>query len=165
MGAELARYLFGESGYRLCAGHCQDSGLPQSSMYLPDKRSWAEAPTWWLVLNCLVEPPIHGKDPIFTHIKKFKAWTAANMGRSTPLDTHNAFLKMVRNGGTLGAERVDRSSLIHKMGSDDPLLRYDFPITRMVEDASICDIEDEDFGAAVRQIAEKIGGDHEDGDR
>ncbi len=58
LGAEIALYLFGEKGFKLCAGHDNYSGYKKSLLYKPDKYSWYIAPKWWLKFNIIFEPKI-----------------------------------------------------------------------------------------------------------
>ena len=54
-GAEIAGWLFGLKGWKLCAGHCIASGWPRSALLFPDKASWIYQPKWRLALYHLVE--------------------------------------------------------------------------------------------------------------
>ncbi len=58
LGARVARWLFGEKGYLLVAGHNAYEGQPQSALYFPDKYSWVIAPTWWMMSNTWFEPKL-----------------------------------------------------------------------------------------------------------
>lgn len=55
MGAVIARWLCGEKGFKLCAGHTNKSGYLLSALKLADKYSWVVAPLWWLHSNDRVE--------------------------------------------------------------------------------------------------------------
>lgn len=99
LGADIARKLFGLGGYRLVAGHCKASGVPQSRLYLADKVSWSLAPTWWLVWQCLVEPKLQGKTPILEHVRRFREWAAVNAARTEPRETHEGYLELRHQRG------------------------------------------------------------------
>ena len=48
LGANLARSLFGQKGYDLCAGHTKESGLPVSKLYIPDKACSLYVSKWFM---------------------------------------------------------------------------------------------------------------------
>jgi hypothetical protein len=79
LGAHIARALFGQRGYALCAGHAANSGEPESMMYKADKLSWAIAPLAFILANAVVEPRLNqsGRSKL-THARNFKQWATAN---------------------------------------------------------------------------------------
>lgn len=58
LGARIARFLFGQKGYNMIAGHDRSSGYPESKLYRADKYAWFICPRWVLVWNCFVEPKL-----------------------------------------------------------------------------------------------------------
>jgi len=61
LGAKVAKFLFGQKGYDLVAGHNPYEGSPRSKLFKPDKYSWVIAPTWWMVTNTLFESKLQRK--------------------------------------------------------------------------------------------------------
>lgn len=61
LGAKIARFLFGQKGYDLVAGHNPYSGAPKSQLYDADKYSWVIAPTWWMMSSCIFERRLQRK--------------------------------------------------------------------------------------------------------
>lgn len=102
LGAKLARRLFGEKGYALAAGHCNNSGEPRSLLYKADKYSWWLAPVWWIKLNYLVEPKINAGVPINLACNRFKAAVKANIDAGYETDTHQIYLNWVKEKKEVG---------------------------------------------------------------
>jgi len=97
LGAALCRAILGEQSYRLAAGHCPvQSGCQESALYRPDKRSWALAPRWWLVLNALAEPKLRAPGvSLKSHVDTFKnAVTRNTSSTGSWEDTHSIYLRM-----------------------------------------------------------------------
>ena len=61
LGAKVAKYLFGQKGYDLIAGHNPYNGMDKSLLFEPDKYSWVIAPVWWMMSNCIFEPKLQRK--------------------------------------------------------------------------------------------------------
>lgn len=57
LGARIAKFLFGQKGFNLCAGHCEYSGLPRSKLYKPDKMSQLH-PYLWSYIYQTFEPKL-----------------------------------------------------------------------------------------------------------
>jgi len=92
LGAALAGALFWEKGYELTAGHCKYSGIPESPMYKADKYSWLLAPTWWLWLNTIAEPPLRMGYSRMDAIRAFRAQVKKSIESGEFAETHSFFL-------------------------------------------------------------------------
>jgi hypothetical protein len=68
LGAKIAKYLFGDKGFNLCAGHCEYSGYPLSKLYKPDKMSQLH-PYLWSFIYQAFEPKLTTGFP-----SKKKSW-------------------------------------------------------------------------------------------
>ena len=89
LGAKIARLLFGEKGFLLIAGHVTKSPYPRSKLYLPDKRSWLEAPDWWLLSNSLIEDfETNASLP-----KNWKRLVRENIENGCPKGSHELYLE------------------------------------------------------------------------
>lgn len=64
LGAQICGELFGGDYYLFVLGHsvtaAKKHGIAVSKLEAPDDYSWILAPDWWLRLNQLVEPQLHG---------------------------------------------------------------------------------------------------------
>jgi len=78
-------------GYRLCAGHTQESGFPESKLARADKRSWLVAPMIWLWWNYWVE--WYGTGVRSTLPPLWKKLVAANLAQEKPVDNHQLYIK------------------------------------------------------------------------
>ena len=61
LGAKVSRFLFGQKGYDLVAGHNPYNGTAKSALHDPDKYSWVIAPVWWMITNTWFEPKLQRK--------------------------------------------------------------------------------------------------------
>lgn len=95
LGAEIAGYLFGNAGYKLCAGHDSNSGIPQSKLHKPDKYSRLLEPTWLLVLERIIEPEIRRAGG-FRGIREFRKRLKKNIEIGDFSPTHDIFMEMSR---------------------------------------------------------------------
>jgi len=93
LGAEIAGCLFGDDGYKLCAGHDANSGLPQSKLHKPDKYSRLLEPAWLLVLERIIEPEIRRAGG-FHGIAEFRERLRKNIDSGKFNPTHDIFLEM-----------------------------------------------------------------------
>lgn len=94
LGARVAEWLFGIEGYRLCAGHCRQSGMGESKLYKADKYSWHIAPTWWLWTNNVFEPKLMvGFSKNIDAIRNFRKFVAANIESGFAAETHQCYLE------------------------------------------------------------------------
>lgn len=93
LGARIARFLFGEKGFLLIAGHCNYSGYPQSRLYKVDKYSWYLAPRWFLLWDGIVEPKIRVGFSNQDHVDKFQKWVKNNIENDEWRSTHDAFIE------------------------------------------------------------------------
>jgi hypothetical protein len=93
-GAEIAKSLFGEKGFKFIAGHDINSGYPQSELYKPDKYSWYIAPTWFLWLNNIAEPKlmINCKSNMDA-VKKFQIAVKKNIESGDYAPTHSIYIQ------------------------------------------------------------------------
>lgn len=91
LGAELAQKFFGDKGFYMIAGHVTHSGFPRSTLYLPDKQSWIEAPIWWLTTNRWFENfgAWHSRNP-----HEFKKIIAENIANGCPKGSHEIYLEL-----------------------------------------------------------------------
>ena len=97
LGARIAKFLFGQKGYDLIAGHNAYEGQPQSDLYLPDKYSYCIAPDWWLVTNTwferlLVRPGYTGRQSGLM----FKKAAIDNWQKGLPMHGHEVYLRQWR---------------------------------------------------------------------
>ena len=93
LGAKIALRLFGFKGYALVAGHAKHPTIPSSKMFIPEKRSWLEAPDWWLWLNYWAED-------FKSDAAKPKVWkkmVAENLQAGCPKDSHEMYLENRRD--------------------------------------------------------------------
>lgn len=97
MGAKIAGVLFGNKGYKLCAGHAPQSGIERSRLYRPDKYARLISPTWLLVLDRTIEPEI-GKvqGGSLAGIQAFREKLKKSLDSGEFVDTHEIFLEMKR---------------------------------------------------------------------
>jgi len=89
MGARIAGKLFGRKGFLLVAGHTTQSGYPRSRLFIPDKRSWIEAPDWWLWSNHFFED--FGSDASKPH--NWKRIVGENLRNGCPKGSHALYLE------------------------------------------------------------------------
>ena len=94
-GAELARSLFDERGYKLCAGHTNESGFLRSDLFWADKVSWIAAPNWWMQFNYFIEG-FEGVPP-----DEWKRRVAENLNKKNPEDNHTLYEKFRSEGRLL----------------------------------------------------------------
>jgi len=94
LGASVAGRLFGDKGWRMCAGHCSHSGVSLSPLYKADKYSWYIAPMWWLWLNNIVEPKLAiNCDSNMDAIRKFREMVKESIESGEFTSTHEMYLK------------------------------------------------------------------------
>jgi hypothetical protein len=98
LGATMAKWLFGEKGYLLTAGHCKPSGVPESELYKADKYSWYIAPTWWLWLNTVAEPSLRMGYTRMEAIRVFRAQVKQSVESGVFAETHSFFLDRCKPG-------------------------------------------------------------------
>jgi hypothetical protein len=97
LGALVAGKLFGRKGFLLVAGHCRDSGFPESALLKPDKMSWVIAPRLWLFSNLLAEPKIRNNAMSrWEHVNWFKEKVRQNIDGGQFADTHDIYLSQER---------------------------------------------------------------------
>jgi len=97
LGAQVAEWLFGIEGYRLCAGHCRQSGMGESKLYRADKYSWHIAPFWWVWLNNFTEPKIMvGYTSSAAAVRDFKARVKESVESGSFSETHKFYLERRR---------------------------------------------------------------------
>jgi len=89
LGARIAGKLFGLKGFLMVAGHSKGTGYPRSALYVPDKRSWLEAPYWWLWLNYRAER----FGPGITDPKEWKRVVAENARNGYAKGSHQLYLE------------------------------------------------------------------------
>jgi hypothetical protein len=98
LGASIAGIFFGWKGYALCAGHCpQNSQMPQSDLYKPDKYSWYIAPDWWMYCNYFAEPGMRTSKSAVEHVNGFKQHVKKSVESGEFVDNHEIFLEMKQN--------------------------------------------------------------------
>lgn len=88
-GAAMAQRLFGIKGFLMVAGHDGSSGFPRSKLFIPDKRSWLEAPNWFLWNNRIWEN-------FGTEASKPDNWkriVRENARNGYPKDSHELYLE------------------------------------------------------------------------
>lgn len=93
LGARIAGRLFGRKGFDLAAGHCRESGHPESRLLKPDKYSWVFEPYWWAWWNALVEPKLLMGYTLREAYARFHARVRENIESGAYRDTHNFFLE------------------------------------------------------------------------
>lgn len=96
-GAEIARRLFGEKGWTMCAGHDRSSGYSESPLYKADKYSWQIAPWIWLYSNCIVEPKVSMGYSAPEAIRLFRAQVKRSIDSGEFRPTHEFFLDRCKN--------------------------------------------------------------------
>lgn len=108
LGAVVARFLFGQKGFDLVAGHCSHSGYELSKLYKPDKYSWYIAPVWWLWWNNLVEPKLAiNCCSSMDAIRKFRAMVRESVESGKFKSTHEMYMRR-REGKENEPQREDR---------------------------------------------------------
>lgn len=96
LGAEVARKLFGERGFLLCAGHTPESWHPRSDLWYADKASWLLAPVWWMKLNYLLDVSNNGRG--VTGPYEFKLWIGRKLLEDEyPFSAHDCYLDWLEN--------------------------------------------------------------------
>lgn len=113
LGALLAGLLYGKRGYQLCAGHCRQSGEPESRLYRADKLSWLLAPQWFLWSNVLVEPKLrdrfHGRrEGVREHARWFREQVRQSVTSEAWTETHELYLRRVRGEDAADPEQERR---------------------------------------------------------
>ncbi len=90
LGAYYAYKLFGRKGFFFVAGHVTRSGFPRSKLYIPDKRSWLEAPNWWLKTNSIFEDfgNWYSENPA-----EWKNIVRENLDNGCPKGSHELYLE------------------------------------------------------------------------
>jgi hypothetical protein len=97
LGAVVARWLFGQRGYNLVAGHDGYSGQAASELLKPDKYSWIIAPTSWMFINTIFEPKLIR--PGCTRresVVMFKQAMLENWNNGLPEEGHHIYLRQWR---------------------------------------------------------------------
>lgn len=99
LGASLAKFLFGQKGYDLVAGHNAYSVTLRSRLHNPDKYSWVISPTWWVASNSLFEPKLrHRGLSRLESATAFKRAMKENMDGGFKELGHDVYLRLRRGG-------------------------------------------------------------------
>jgi hypothetical protein len=89
LGAKIAFKCFGPKGFYFVAGHSKGSGFPRSKLFLPDKKSWLYAPSWWLWSNHWFEN--FNSSASIPH--NWKRLVAENVANGCPKGSHEMYLE------------------------------------------------------------------------
>jgi len=105
LGARMAKRLFGQRGYDMCAGHCHASHMPSSLLMKPDKYSWYIAPRLWLLTNNLVEPQVRRGLGRWEEVNAFKSQVRRSIESGQYRSTHDMYLERCREQKEKNATR------------------------------------------------------------
>jgi len=84
--------------YNCCAGHCpSESGVLESRLSRPDKRSWLVAPMWWLWWNYWVEWSSN-KGIGVTPPPEWKRLVRDNLSSPQTMDSHRLYIQNRKRG-------------------------------------------------------------------
>ncbi len=97
LGAKLAGKLFGDKGFKLCAGHCEYSGFPQSKMYKADKLSQYKQSRLWSYWYQVFEPKISMGYSKKEAYERFMAQVSKSIESGEFRSSHEMYLERCRD--------------------------------------------------------------------
>lgn len=90
LGAEIAYKLFGTKGYKLVAGHTNESGWPKSELFWADKKCWLIKPIFILKWNDFIEG--FSKKGV-VNPEKWRILVKQGLEQDNPIGGHALYLK------------------------------------------------------------------------